>query len=183
MKLFNLNEKCMAYTAKGTRCKNGGTMRYEVGSIRGGMRRFACCKQHYDMVTSGSEVNWAAEITPTVIASAVNEVRLPGLDNNVATAREALSVPNEGIKVEVFYVRGLEPGKVLALHKEIIVLSTWSKSIALKKAVDNMPTIEGKITGIMIRHESNKAVWNRKPNGWVERPVPTNLIIVKKENK
>lgn len=185
MELFNLRESCMAYTGNGTRCTKKGSERYEVGSIRGGMRRFACCKQHYNMVMSGSEVNWAAEITPEVIASAVNQATLPGMNHNVEMARNVLNNPEDGYDCEIFYVRGLEPGKVLVLHKEIIHIHHWAKSIILKDAVDRMPNIEGRITGIMIRSGSNRAVWNRKPNGWIPRPIPTNLTMVinNEENK
>ena len=91
--------------------------------------------------------------------------------------------PEGGYDCEIFYVRGLEPGKVLVLHKEVIHINHWAKSIIFKDAVDRMPNIEGRITGIMLRSGNMKAVWNRKPNGWVERPVPNNLTIVTNNTK
>lgn len=175
MQLFNLNEKCMVDVG-GRRCKNGGTQRHADA-----FGRYAMCGQHADMLMKGKPITFFTRITPENVVESVNQARLPGLDNNVQTAREALSTPNEGINVEVFYVRGLEPGKVQLLHKEIINVKRWAKSIILVEAINHMPNIEGRITGIMIRHNDNKAVWNRKPNGWVPRPVPTNLIIVTKK--
>lgn len=177
-KLFALKEKCMALTASGTRCKNGGTQRHDDA-----VYRYAVCGQHGEMIMAGKHVAFACHITAENLASTINQARLPGLDSNVQTAREALSTPTGDIEVEIFYVRGIEPGKVLLLHKEVINVKRWAKSIILVEAITHMPNIEGRITGIMIRHNNNKAVWNRAKNGWVPRPVPTNLIIVKKENK
>lgn len=174
MKLYELKEKCMAATKKGIRCKHNGTERHVEGSTR-----YAVCGQHAEMLVKGEHVAFVAHITATNVAAAVNQNKLPGLDTNVEMAREALEAnnPNE-ITVEVFYVRGLEPNKVLCMHKETTKMSRWSKSTIMRWAVEHMPNIEGKITGLMVRSGNNKAVWNRKPNGWVERPVPTNLSIV-----
>lgn len=182
MKMYRLNEKCMAATAKGVRCKNGGTQRHADGSTR-----YAICGQHADMLVAGKDVTFVTHITAENVADAVNQATLPGLDNNVATARQILqdTNPEGGYDCEIFYVSKLEPGKVLVMHKEIIHITHWAKSIILKEAVDRMPNIEGRITGIMIRSGNMKAVWNRKPQGWVPRPVPTNLTMVinNKENK
>lgn len=179
MKLYRLNEKCMAATAKGVRCKNGGTERHAEGSTR-----YAICGQHANMLMEGKHVVFVAHITAENVAESVNQARLPGLDNNVATARQILqnTNPEGGYDCEIFYVRGLEPGKVLLLHKEVIHIHHWAKSIIFKDAVDRMPNIEGRITGIMIRSGNMKAVWNRRTNGWVERPVPSNLTIVTNNN-
>ncbi len=181
MKKYNLKELCMV-NVDGRRCKNGGPQRHADA-----FGRYAICGQHADMLTKGKDITFITRITPEVIASAVNQAELPGITTNVATARQILqdTNPEGGYDCEIFYVRGLEPGKVLVLHTEVIHITHWAKSIILKEAVDRMPNIEGRITGIMIRSGNQKAVWNRKPQGWVPRPVPTNLTMVinNKENK
>ena len=180
MKLHQLYEKCMAATGKGLRCKHDGTERHAEGSTR-----YAICHQHANMLMEGKKVTFVAHITPENVIEAVNQARLPGIDNNVKVARQVLqnTNPEGGYDCEIFYVRGLEPGKVLVLHKEVIHINHWAKSIIFKDAVDRMPNIEGRITGIMLRSGNMKAVWNRKPNGWVERPVPNNLTIVTNNTK
>lgn len=179
LKLHRLNEKCMARTLAGTRCNNGGSQRHADN-----FHRYAICGQHADMLVAGKDVTFVTHITAENVADAVNQATLPGLDNNVATARQILqdTNPEGGYDCEIFYVSKLEPGKVLVMHKEIIHITHWAKSIILKEAVDRMPNIEGRVTGIMIRSGNQKAVFNRKPNGWVERPVPTNLSIVTNNN-
>lgn len=178
-KLHALKEDCMALTASGSRCKNGGTQRHADA-----VYRYAVCGQHGEMIMAGKHVAFACHITAKDVASAINQATLPGMTPHIDMARNVLQNKEDGYDCEIFYVRGLEPGKVLVLHKEAINIHHWAKSIIFKDAVDRMPNVEGRVTGIMIRSGNMKAVWNRKPNGWVERPVPTNLtMVVKKESK
>ncbi len=177
-KLFALKEKCMALTLSGTRCKHDGTLRHAVGSTR-----YAICQQHADMLAQGKNIQFGAHITAENVKESINQAQLPGLDTNVEMARDVLRNTEGGYDCELFYVRGLEPGKVLVLHKEVIHIHHWAKSILIKEAVDRMPNIEGRITGIMVRSGNMKAVWNRKPQGWVERPIPTNLTMVTINNE
>jgi hypothetical protein len=178
MELFNLNEKCMV-AVDGRRCKNGGPQRHADA-----YGRYAICGQHAEMLMKGKPITFITRITAENVATTVNQTELPGISQNVAIAREALGDTPKYMEVEIFYVRGLEPGKVLVLHKEIITTITrWSKGIIMIEAMHHMPNIEGKVTGIMARSGNSKAVWNRKPNGWVERPVPTNLTMVNINNE
>lgn len=189
--LHNLRETCMALTEKGKkmsargasaeelmaegRCSNGGTQRHEEQG-----KRYALCGQHADMLVAGKSVIFITHITAESIANSVNQAILPGMAPGVTTARALLDNEAESdIKVELFYVRGVVKGeKVLVLHKEIITIPRWSKGLVMVMAQRNMPTIEGRITGVMARSGSNKAAWNRKAQGWVESDITNKSIIL-----
>lgn len=179
MEKFNLAEKCMAITGNGERCKNGGPQRH--ADAHG---RYAICKQHADMLLGGREILFATKITPEEVVTHINQVRLPGLDDNVQIAREALNNSNKEnnmITAQVFYVRGLVKGsKVQVLHETTVQVEAWSRNLILVEAIKVMPNVEGQVTGILARSGDQKLAFNRKGQTWVPRPVPAGLVLVRK---
>ena len=162
--LLKLKEKCMAVTGGGTRCKNGGSQRHADE-----FHRYAICGQHANMLMEGKHIVFATHITAENIADSVTQATLPGINPEVAVAREALGNVTE-IPVTIYYVMAHpDEGAVTALWKEELIVGQVFKSRLLMHATHNVTS--EKVTGILIRTPEDKFGWVRNRNGWLKRDV------------